>query len=450
MTELRSAPGPKGHWLLGSLPDYSDDIIKLFLESVDQYGDIVRFRLANRYAYLVRSPAEIEHVLKSRHKYYNKNTHGIRRVKEFLGDGLVTSWGSIWKRQRRIVQQAFRKKTLLEMDVSFVDAAEFTKQAWTREIESGGEINITESMMRHTVRTASSTMFNTKMSEKADRVIGAFVSMNELVNERIPRIFNAPLWIPTAENRAFLHFNSTIHATIQELIAERRDNPVEANDLLGLLMEARDEETGEGFSDDELRYQLITLLVGGFDTSANVLSFTLYSLAANPHILHEVREEAKRVLGSEMPEARHIPALEYTGRVIAESLRLYPPVWLFGRNALEDDMIGGYEIPKGSLVMVPPFVAHRHPTHWPDPEVFSPDRHLPENRKDAPKFSYFPFGGGPRQCVGMGYANVQLPLTIAHLARSFELEVPDDYELRLRPAVTLGTDGPIRLNVKPV
>jgi len=442
-------PGPKGHWLLGSLPDYANDILNLFLNSTNEYGDIVRFRLGNRYAYLVRKPEYVEHVLKNRSRYFNKNTHGVRRLKGILGDGLVTSWGDIWKRQRRIAQQAFRKKKLLAMDVSFVDAAVHTKETWLKEISANPVIDITESMMRHTVRTATTTMFNTEMTDVAGTIINSFVTLNETAVHRIPRLVTAPLWVPTPENRKIAKANHALHSTIQSLIDARKDAPVEANDMLGLLMEARDEETGEGFSDEELRYQLLTLLVGGFDTSANVLSFSLFSLADNPDVLAKVREEADRVFGQGLPAAEHLNQLEYTTRVLAESMRLYPPVWLFGRNALEDDTIGGYRIPKGSLVMVPPFVAHRHPEYWPDPERFDPDRHLPERRKDAPKFSYYPYGGGPRQCIGMGYANVQMPLTVAYLARYFDLSVPEDYTLKLRPAVTLGTEEPIRLRISP-
>ena len=230
---------------------------------------------------------------------------------------------------------------------------------------------------------------------------------------------------------------------------EGRRNPSLTLNVKGtILMAAKDEETGEGFSDFELGNQLLTLLVGGFDTSANVLSFALYSLANNPDIQAKAKEEADRVLGDKLPTSENLHELDYINRVLAETMRLYPPVWLFGRNALEDDTLGNFGIPQGSLVMVPPFVAHRNPKYWPDPERFDPDRHLPERRKDAPKFSYYPFGGGPRQCIGMGYANTQMPLTIAHLVRLFKLSVPSDYTLRLRPAITLGAEEPIRLTIK--
>ncbi|MDC0256000.1 cytochrome P450 [Bacteriovoracales bacterium] len=443
MVNNRIPPGPSGHWLLGSLKEYKNNILEFFLDSVDEYGDLVKIRLGPRSAYLVRNASLVERVLKTKSKIYSKNTPGLKRVKEALKNGLLTTWGDEWRRQRRISQQAFRKNKIEAFSTDFLNSAEKTRQVWNLKLKEGNTIDITESMMRNTLQSAVTTMFSDSVGNETKEIIGDFGVLNEVANLRIPRVFNLPLWFPTGENIRYSNANKNLHSILGTLIKKRRESGHKFEDLLGLLMNAKDEETGSSFTDEELRYQLLTVLMGGVDTSANTLAFAFHQLAKYPEEVEKIRKEANEAF---VEKGVSFEKLDYTKMFVNEVFRLFPPVPIFGRVALEEDEWSGFKIPKGMLLITSPFVVQRNPEYWPDPERFNPERHLPALWKKRPPFSFFPYSGGPRICIGMGYAQIQLPLTIAYLVRYFDF-YPVNEEFKLRPSITLGTEKPIHLRL---
>ena len=446
MKNNRIPPGPSGHWLLGSLKEYKNNILEFFLDSADEYGDLVKIRLGPRSAYLVRNASLVERVLKTKSKIYSKNTPGLKRVKEALKNGLLTTWGDEWKRQRRISQQAFRKNKIEAFATDFLTSAEKTRQVWSLKLKESNTVDITEAMMRNTLQSAVTTMFSDSVGNETKEIIGDFGVLNEVANLRIPRVFNWPLWFPTIENIRYSRANKNLHSILGTLIKKRRESGHKFEDLLGLLMNAKDEETGSSFTDEELRYQLLTVLMGGVDTSANTLAFAFHQLAKYPEEVEKLRKEANEAFDEKGVSFEALEKLDYTKMFVNEVFRLFPPVPIFGRVALEEDEWSGFKIPKGMLLITSPFVVQRNPEYWPDPEHFNPERHLPALWKKRPTFSFFPYSGGPRICIGMGYAQIQLPLTIAYLVRYFDF-YPVNEEIKLRPSITLGTEKPIHLRL---
>ena len=441
-------PGPKGHFLFGSIKDYKKDVLNFFLNTTEEYGDLVSFDLGPRKAFLTKDPYLAERILKTKSKIYSKDTPGVKRVKEVLPTGLLTTWDREWKRQRKISQQAFRKNKIESFVDHFLNSAQTTKSIWEGYLKNSDEINITFSMMRNTLQSALSTMFTDGAQEKSKEIIRDFGILNDITNLKIPRAFNFPLWFPTPENIKLNKANKNLHFILDNLIQKRRKSKKDYPDLLSFLMNAVDDDTGKGFTDEELRYQLLTILIGGVDTSANTLSFAWFLAASNNDIQQKLSEEAKQAFEKAPNSIEVLSHLPYTTMFINEVVRLYPPVPIFGRTALEEDTWNGFKIPKGMLVITSPYVIHRNKKYWKDPNKFDPERHTKEKMKGMPPFSYFPYGGGPRICIGMGYAQIQLPLTVASLVKDFDFKKDDNKKIELKPSITLGTKSPIILKIK--
>ena len=441
-------PGPKGHFLFGSIKDYKDDALSFFLKTTEEYGDLVSFNLGPRKAFLTKDPYLAERILKTKSKIYSKDTPGVKRVKEVLPTGLLTTLDDEWRRQRKISQQAFRKNKIESFVSHFLKSAQTTKSIFENHLRKNDEINITFSMMRNTLQSALSTMFTDGAHDKSKEIIRDFGILNELTNLKIPRAFNFPLWFPTPENLRLNKANKNLHFILDQLIQKRRALKKEYPDLLSFLMNAKDEETGKGFTDRELRYQLLTILIGGVDTSANTLSFAWYLAASNKDVQQKLKMEADHAFEKCSPSIEMLSHLPYTTMFINEVVRLYPPVPIFGRTALEEDTWGKYTIPKGMLVITSPYVIHRNEKYWKDPNRFDPERHTKDQIKEMPSFSYFPYGGGPRICIGMGYAQIQLPLAIASLIKDFEFIKDSNEKIELKPSITLGTKRPIVLKIR--
>tara|TARA_Y100001954_G_scaffold39551_1_gene39511 strand:+ start:617 stop:1972 length:1356 start_codon:yes stop_codon:yes gene_type:complete len=441
-------PGPKGQFLLGSIKDYKKDVLSFFLKITEKYGDLVSFNLGPRKAFLTKDPYLAEHILKTKSKIYSKDTPGVQRVKEVLPTGLLTTWDEEWRRQRRISQQAFRKNKIEFFVSHFLKSAESTKSIFENNLKNKNEINITFSMMRNTLQSALSTMFTDGAQENSEEIIRDFGILNELTNLKIPRAFNFPLWFPTPENIKLNKANKNLHFILNQLIKKRRNTEKNYPDLLNFLMNAIDEDSGKGFTDEELRYQLLTILIGGVDTSANTLSFAWFLAASNRDIQEKLKIEAQKAFKKGLKDIEILSHLPYTSMFINEVVRLYPPVPIFGRTALKEDSWGKYKIPKGMLVITSPYVIHRNPTYWNEPNKFDPERHTKEKMRQMPPFCFFPYGGGPRICIGMGYAKIQLPLTIASLVKDFEFIINDGEKLELKPSITLSTKKPILLKIR--
>jgi cytochrome P450 len=426
----KPAPGPRGHPVLGSLPAVRRDPLKVFLESFRDYGDVVRFRFGPLIGHLVSSPAGANHILAENNKNYGKQTRGYESLRYVLGNGLLTSEGDFWKRQRRIAQPAFHRQRIGGFAKAMVRAA--SDAAARFESQRGQVIDVADEMMRLTLRIVGETLLGHDPSGNALEVSSALSFLLAMVNQRTSRvIFFARPILPTPENFRIRRSLATLDGIVHRIIAERRERP--GDDLLSMLMEATDESTGEKMDDRQLRDEAMTILLAGHETTANALTWTWLLLSRYPAALRELRQELSDVLGGRPPIVEDLPRLRFTKMVIEESMRLYPPAWIIARSVVETDEIGGYQIPAGSIVFVSPYVVHRHPKFWQDPEGFDPRRF--ENEK--PRGAYFPFGGGPRMCIGNGFATMEAELVLATIAQRVRFELQPGHPVVLDPSITL-------------
>ncbi len=437
--ETRRAPGPGAlafFWrrmrmgMRSSLGSLVDD--------TNAYGDVVRFQFLGAVFHVLRHPDHVRHVLEAHHLNYRRaRQRGL--LKPLLGDGLLTSDGALWKRQRRLMQPAFSNEALRRLEPAMAgEIAAFTG-GWRE-----GEVNVADEMMRLALSIAGRTMFGVEVGETAALVKQAFHVTLEDFQRRRRAVASFPLWVPTPRNR-------TVRAALDDLdrvvfsIIERRRGRKGEGDLLDLLMAAR--EADEAMTDAQLRDEVMTLLLAGHETTANLLTWTWYLLATHPEVERRLHEELDRVLGGRAARAADLPALGYTHQVLLESLRLYPPAWIFLRQAVERDVIGGFEIPPGSVVILSPYLTQRHPAFWPEPERFDPERFAAGAGDHRPRHAYIPFGGGPRQCIGNTFALMEAQLVLATIGAQWRLALSPRHRIAIETALTLrpGPDSWMRL-----
>jgi cytochrome P450 len=399
-TDLVTASPPptvRGHLLFGNYQRFYRDPLRVVTETSREWGDIVELRLLPGIStHLVTHPDGVEQVLKRNQKNYRKSDIFVRPVSLLAGRGLLTNEGESWLRQRRLAQPAFHRKRLTALVALMANSAELTALNWTERQSQEPVIDVLGEMTRLTLGIASRALFSIDYSDDADRVGSAVRVAFEHINYRMNTPFALPLKILTLRNRHFLHARQTLDNLVYDLIRERKRTGEHPGDLLSMLMDARDEETGEGMSDRQLRDEVLTLLIAGDETTSAALAWTWYLLALHPSAETRLHAELAGVLGGRTPDAADLPALPYTRMAFEEALRLYPPAWGQPRQAINEDQIDGYRIPAGALVTISQWVTHRHPDFWENPETFDPERFSPQRSVARPTFAYFPFGEGAR------------------------------------------------------
>lgn len=447
------APGPKGlPWLGSVLPAWRDPLA-LFLESRARYGDVVRFKFGPFDYYLVNDPNVVKHVLVDNPKGYTKSRNYLG-LKVVLGEGLLTSEGDHWRRQRKLAQPAFHRDKLAGFANQMSTATRDMLSRWTRE---GGTdaFCIHAEMMRLTFRIVGLTLFSSDVDGDAKGVGQALEVAMHWANDHAESFVRVPPWIPTPANVRFKRAKRTLDDVVFRLIAERRDAAKKSgdfgSDLLGMLMAATEDggAVGSGMDDQQLRDEIITMILAGHETTANLLSWTFYLLSKHPEVERRVRDEAQRVLGDRDPVLEDMKGLEYTRMVLEEALRLYPPAWVFERQAVVADELGGYRIEPGAIVGLCPYVLHRHPDHWENPEGFDPERFRPERADKRPRYAYLPFGGGPRTCVGNHFAMMEAQILLSMIVREHRLELEPSHSVVLDPVITLRPKHGIQVRRRP-
>lgn len=437
MPDAGLAPGPRGALFFGSLAAFRADPIGLLMAARRDHGDLVRLRLGGITAHLVSHPRGIRHVLQTRHQHYTKRTRGIAKLREILGNGLLTNDGDSWLRQRRTLQPAFHRERVQGFSALMARATSRMLEGWEHRAAAGPlRLDVAREMMVLTLRIVAEALFGADVEPVArdvDRALGVAL---HVTNDRVKTVLDLPTWLPTPANLRFRGAMSVLDGVVLGLIRERRRGEPR-DDLLSMLMEARDPETGQGMSDRQLRDEVMGVFLAGHETTANALTWTLYLLSQHPDEEARLHAEVARVLGDRPPTPEDARQLPLTTMVIQESMRLFPPAWLFGRSPAEDEEIEGFSIPAGSLVFLSPYVTHRHPALWPDPERFSPDRFAPEKMATLDRFAYFPFGGGPRICIGAPFANLELLVVLASLVQRFRLHLAPGARVEPEPLVTL-------------
>jgi cytochrome P450 len=445
-TTGRRPPGPRGKPLVGSILDFRSDILRALLDGWREYGDVVEFNVAGA-SYLVAHPDYIEHILRDNESNYPHAPFLDARWAKIVGNGLVTSKGDFWARQRRLADPSFHQDRIAGFAQIMTETTEEMLDAWKPRIDRGVPIDVREEMMRLTITILSKAMFSADIWEKTDTISRVVSVLLTHASNRLFSPVDVPEQVPLPSNRRYVAARDEFDELIYGIIAERRREPRE--DLLSMFLAAVDEETGEHMSDEQVRDEVRTMFIAGHETTATSLAWTWYLLSMYPDVAQQLRAELNDVLGGRSPTAADLPSLTYTWRVIQESLRLYPPIWMYLRTAIEDDVIDGYRIRAGKNIYLSPFIAHRHLDFWQNPEGFDPDRFAPEKTQGWHRFKYWPFGGGPRKCIGNNFAVVEMQLVVATVAQLYELVLVPGHQIVMQPGLSLRQRNGVLVNVRP-
>jgi cytochrome P450 len=435
--------------LLGFLA-FRRDPLKFLTRIAREHGDVVHFRLGPQDVYLLNHPDLVRDALVTKQDHFHKG-RALQRSKRLLGEGLLTSEGEHHRRQRRLAQPGFHRKRIESYGATMTGYADRYSSAW----RDGAQVDIAHEMMRLTLAIVGKTLFSADVEGEADEVGEALTEIMEMFQMLLLPYSEYLEKLPLPQNRRFTRARAKLDAIIYRIIAERRGSEEDAGDLLSMLMHARDDEgDGAGMTDEQLRDEVMTLILAGHETTANALAWTWYLLAQHPGVERKLHAELDAVLGggngvgARLPTVEDLPHLRYTEMVFSESMRLYPPAWTVGRLAVKDYTAGGYAIPAGSLVLVSQYVTHRDPRFWPDPLRFDPERWTPGAKESRPQYSYFPFGAGARRCVGEGFAWMEGSLLIAAIARRWRMRLVPTHPVVEHPRITLRPKHGIRVTLE--
>jgi cytochrome P450 len=430
-------PGPRSKFPGQLIYSFQRDRLGFLLRAQRKYGDVVHFRVRGRPFYVFAHPDAVRDVLVTHDAKFIKGP-ALRNAKTTLGEGLLTSEGDFHRRQRRLTQPAFHPNRVAGYAGPMTQYAQEQADAW----RDGTVVNVHEEMMQVTLRVVAKTLFDADVREEVDEIGRAMdIAVNMFTRAMSPfgPILNR---LPLPSNFRFKRAYARLLATIDRFIAERHASGVDRGDLLSMLIRTHEDEYVPGddmaMSDKQLRDECMTLFTAGHETTANALTFALHLLAHHPDVQRKLHEEIDRVLaGDRLPTREDVDRLSFTHNVIAESMRLYPAAWAIGRESKEAVEIGGYVMPAGAVVLLAPWVMHRDPRFWPDPEQFNPDRWSSESERDRPRWSYFPFGGGSRSCIGEAFAWMEAVLVLATIARHWQVEAASPRHPPLQPTITL-------------
>lgn len=433
-------PGTFGIPALRYLPFLSRDTIGFFRMLHEKYGKTVRFGIRQIAIHLITQPEDIRRVLQENNQNYHKGVF-YRELGRILGRGLLNSEGEFWKKQRKLIQPSFHRQRISE----FVEVMAEETNRMIDDWKSRPLLDVSKEMMHLTFAIVGRTLFKAEVTSYSDRIEAALTIALELTTKRIKKLFPAPIHWPTPGNVRLKKAIQEMHSIVEELIKERKSKP--SNDIISMLLDARDEETGERMSEIQVRDEAITLLLAGHETTANALSWAFYLLSQHPEAYEKVRAESIRVLGDRTPSLEDIQNLIYTRRVVDETLRLYPPAWVIERRAMDWDRLGGYDVPPNTNISICIFNLHRNPEFWENPDSFDPDRFEEQKSKERPKNAYMPFGGGPRVCIGNVFALTEAVLVLALIAKSFRFRLNTKKPVVMEPLVTLRPKYGIHLDL---
>jgi cytochrome P450 len=411
-------PHPHEYPLVGALPSLLANPVRFCTRMMIEHDDLVCLDLGLATLYLVTLPEHIHHVLVENQENYWKGDV-FERTRFLFGNGLVVNEGESWRRQRRLMQPAFAHRRVASLVPVMVDVVERRLAGWEAVSAAGEALDVSKEMMSLTLGIIVKTMFSLSIDARELAVMAeCFSTALEQITIRMATFF-LPERFPLPHQRATREAVATLEEMVYRIIAERRKAGQEVDDLLGMLLAARDPETGEGMTDREIRDEVMVTLFGGYEATADALTWTWHLLDEHPAVDEAFREELAAVLGGRTPTFEELGRLEYASQVAQESMRLYPPFWFLNRTAHGPDEIGGYPIPAGAQILLCPYATHRHPGIWEVPEAFRPERFEPEAVAARPRHSYLPFGTGPRMCIGRHLALMEMQLILALVAQRY-------------------------------
>lgn len=436
-----------GNPIFGSIHLFAKDPLKFFIDYQYQYDGIFRVKSPSylEQIVVVSKPDYVKHILQDNNKNYHKS-FGYTIMKLLLGNGLLTSEGDFWRRQRRLAQPAFHRDRLAAFVKIMTDAGSTLLQKWDT-LPDGTTINLSTAMMQVTVDIVCKAMFSADVEDAVAVVNKEFNVANEKLIKRITSHIKIPLWLPTPGNIREKNSYKAIRGVVEKIIDKRRQSTEHYDDLLAMLMEAKDEDTGEMMSNEQILDEVVTIFLAGHETTAVALTWLFHCLEENPEVESKLLDEAKNILQGNTPQLDDLRALEYTRMVIDETMRLYPPAWVIGRHSLGDDEIDGYHIPKGLNTLIPVYAIHRDKRYWDEPEKFIPERFSKEKTKSYHKFLYFPFGGGPRLCIGNNFALMEMQLIVPMIVQHYKLRKPKGFQFKQDPLITMRPEPEMQMQI---
>jgi cytochrome P450 len=446
-------PGPPLTALPAILRGLRTNPLAFLTSLTQQYGSLVRLRFLLWDIYVVWQPDHVKHVLQERHTIYTKENVDYRVLKRFLGNGLVTSNGEFWLRQRRLMQPAFHRASIAAFAALMVERTHALLEGWQAAADRGRAVDVQKEMSNLSLEVVTQALFGVDVHEEARTVRRAFAVLSDVLVDHLysASFFFFLLPIPTTANRRARAALRTLDRIVAEIIARRRAQRSTGTDLLSLLLHARDEEgERDGMTDQQIRDEVMTLLLAGHETTAMALSWAWYLLDRHRDIGDRLRADLVDALGDRDATIDDIPQLGSTTRVLEETIRLYPPAWIMTRVAKEADELDGYHVPAGTIMTLSPYLTHRAPAVWHDPDRFDPDRFTAEEAEGRPRFAYFPFAGGPRQCIGADFALTEATLVVATIARRYRLELVPGRRVEPHPLITLRPRGGLPMIPRPV
>jgi cytochrome P450 len=426
-------PGPRIRSSLVFLVKRTYDPLQFFTKMAREYGDLVHLKVGSPDIFLLNDPVQIKQILVTDHHKFTKG-QGLHKAKVLLGDGLLTSEGDLHRNQRRLVQPAFHHARIAGYASTMVDYAQRMAASW----RGDSTLDISEQMTRLTLAIVAKTLFDADVESEAAEVGRALTTTMKLFPRYLIPYSNLLEKLPLPSNRRFREAKTYLDSTIFKMIQDRRSTGSDKGDLLSMLLLARDEEGGgRRMTDAQVRDEAMTLFLAGHETTSNALTWTWYLLASNPHAEQALHDEVDSVLGARSATIEDVPRLKYTEMVLAESMRLFPPAWVIGRRNVVDYVVNGYTVPQYSLILMSPWVVHRDPRYFAEPLQFDPGRWTSESKDRRPKFSYFPFGGGPRVCIGESFAWTEGVLVLATIAQRWKLRLAPGHRVQPQALVTL-------------
>jgi enediyne biosynthesis protein E7 len=412
----------------------TEDSLQRMTDLAARFGDIYRVYAPGRksYTWVINHPDDVKRVLVGNHRNYTKGT-GLDRVKILLGNGLMTSEGDFWRRQRSMMQPLFHRRVVTEFN-RLIDAANARFiDKWAAQAARGEAVNLTEDMSELTLEIVLGSIFGKDLARLTQQPGGnPFAVVTK----------------ETARDLKFAYQFRLLGKQVASLMAKRRAAPAEHFDYLSMLMNVRDKESGDPMTERALIDEVMTLVVAGHETTASGLNWAWYLLAKHPEVDARMHAEIEATPELTAPGLGAMEALQYTQNVINEALRLYPPGWLLSRRSLEPDVLGGYEIPAGTDVLLSPYLLHRHPQFWKDPEAFRPERFDAEHESERPRFAYIPFAAGPRHCIGESLALYEMLMHLYKVARHYRLTLASDEPLELEAQINLRTRKPLVMRLE--